>query len=89
MKKNKRQIGILGGSFDPIHMGHIGLAQETHDKFDLDQILFIPVFQSPHKASSPLASTSDRMEMLRLALKNTPVSVFAMWRLAGMNFPTL
>lgn len=70
MKKNKRQIGILGGSFDPIHMGHIGLAQETRDKFDLDQILFIPVFQSPHKASSPLASTSDRMKMLQLALKN-------------------
>ena len=69
MEKGKRQIGILGGSFDPVHMGHIGLAQETYDKFGLDKILFIPVFQSPNKAYSPLASIVDRREMLRLALK--------------------
>jgi len=69
MEKGKRQIGILGGSFDPVHMGHIGLAQETYDKFSLDQILFVPVFQSPHKPHFPLASTVHRGEMLRLALK--------------------
>ena len=50
-------------------MGHIGLAQETCEKFNLDQILFIPVFQSPHKANSPMTSTFHRMEMLRLALQ--------------------
>ena len=69
MEKDKHQIGILGGSFDPVHMGHIGLAQEVRDKFGLDQVLFIPVFQSPHKPHSPLASTVHRREMLRLALK--------------------
>ena len=53
MNKGKRQIGILGGGFDPVHMGHIGLAQETREKFSLDQILFIPVFQSPHKSHIP------------------------------------
>ncbi len=67
--KNNRQIGILGGSFDPIHNGHLGLAQETREKFGLDQIIFIPVLQSPHKTRAPLASTVDRREMLRLALK--------------------
>ena len=71
MNKGKRQIGMLGGSFDPVHMGHIGLAQETREKFSLDQILFIPVFQSPHKSHIPLTSTSHRMEMLRLALKDS------------------
>lgn len=70
MDKEKRKIGILGGSFDPVHMGHLGLAQETYDKFGLDQILFIPVFQSPHKSRSPSVSTIHRMEMLRLALKD-------------------
>lgn len=76
MKKDKRQIGILGGSFDPVHMGHLGLAQEAQDKFDLDQIIFIPVFQSPHKHHIPLASAVHRREMLRLALKdNTDFSV--------------
>ena len=44
MNQSKNQIGILGGSFDPVHMGHIGLAQETREKFGLDQVLFIPVF---------------------------------------------
>ena len=69
MKNDKRQIGILGGSFDPVHMGHIGLAQEVYDKFNLDKILFVPVFQSPHKSTTPLASNVHRREMLRLALK--------------------
>ena len=69
MDKDKPQIGILGGSFDPVHMGHIGLAQEAYEKFGLDQILFVPVFQSPHKSHTPLASTVHRREMLRLALK--------------------
>ena len=76
MGKNKLQIGILGGSFDPIHLGHIGLAQDAHDKFALDQIIFVPVFQSPHKPETPLASTLQRVEMLRLALKvNTNFSI--------------
>ena len=69
MNRGKNQIGILGGSFDPVHMGHIGLAQETHERFSLDQILFLPVFQSPHKPYIPLASSTHRMAMLRLALK--------------------
>ena len=38
MQKDKRQIGILGGGFDPVLLGHMGLAQETYDKFGLDQI---------------------------------------------------
>ena len=70
MNIDKHQIGILGGSFDPVHMGHIGLAQETYEKFNLDQILFVPVFQSPHKTNIPMATTFHRMEMLRLALQN-------------------
>ena len=76
MNQGKNQIGILGGSFDPVHMGHIGLAQETQSRFSLDQILFLPVFQSPHKSHIPLASSTHRMAMLRLALKgNTHFSI--------------
>ena len=69
MKRHRTKIGILGGSFDPVHMGHMGLAQETYDKFSLDKVLFIPVFQSPHKLHIPLASNYHRSEMLRLAFK--------------------
>ena len=70
MNQSIKQIGILGGSFDPVHIGHIGLAQETYERFRLDQILFLPVFQSPHKSHIPLASSTHRMAMLRLALKD-------------------
>ena len=79
MGKDKRKIGIFGGSFDPIHMGHLGLAQETYEKFGLNQVLFIPVFQSPHKPLTPLASAIHRLAMLRLALKeNTCFSILDM-----------
>ena len=71
MSKDKRQIGILGGSFDPVHMGHIGLAKETYEKFDLDQVLFVPAFQSPHKKNIPMTTIFHRMAMLRLALQNS------------------
>ena len=70
MNQGINQIGILCGSFNPVHMGHIGLAQETQSRFSLDQILFLPVFQSPHKSHIPLASSTHRMAMLRLALKD-------------------
>ena len=76
MNQGINQIGILGGSFDLVHMGNIGLAQETQSRFSLDQILFLPVFQSPHKSHIPLASSIHRMAMLRLALKdNTHFSI--------------
>ena len=72
MQKDTNKIGILGGSFDPIHIGHIGLAQEAYGKFGLNKVLFVPVFQSPNKSYIPLASTHHRKEMLRLAIqKNT------------------
>ena len=76
MNHGIKQIGILGGRVDAVHMGHIGLAQETQSRFSLDQILFLPVFQSPHKSHIPLASSTHRMAMLRLALKgNTHFSI--------------
>ena len=71
MFKDECQVGILGGSFDPVHMGHLGLAQEIYKKFDLDQVLFIPAFQTPHKKTAPLASSAHRLEMLKLALKDS------------------
>ena len=72
MSKDRQQIGILGGSFDPVHVGHIGLAHEIYKKFGLDQVLFVPVFQSPNKSHAPVTSATHRLEMLRLALKDIP-----------------
>lgn len=75
MSKNAdKRVGVLGGSFDPVHNGHIGLATQVQKKFQLDHILFIPAYLSPHKQDSKPASARHRLAMLKLAL--TPHSQF-------------
>jgi nicotinate-nucleotide adenylyltransferase len=64
-----KRIGILGGTFDPIHNGHLGLARETMKLFDLQKILFIPVNQAPHKLHYLPTSSKHRVAMLELALE--------------------
>lgn len=60
-------IGILGGTFDPVHNGHIRLALEAQQQLNLDQVRLIPVNIPPHR-SSPIANTDQRIEMLELAI---------------------
>ena len=64
-------FGILGGTFDPIHEGHIQIACQVMDHLKLDRVDFIPCFQSPHR-DHPIASEKHRLAMLKLALKNHP-----------------
>jgi nicotinate-nucleotide adenylyltransferase len=69
MKEKEKKIGFFGGSFDPIHIGHLQLALEAKEKYQLDQILFCPAFISPFKLNSPSAATAkDRFEMVKLAI---------------------
>lgn len=62
-----KRTGILGGTFDPIHFGHLRVAVEVKEKMDLDRIIFIPAGVPPHKIRPDLASATDRLEMTRLA----------------------
>ena len=65
----RKKIGLLGGSFDPIHFGHLHLAIEMFEKHALDQVLFVPAQLSPFKRQSPPQFNSkDRLEMVRLAI---------------------
>ena len=67
------KIGIMGGTFDPIHNGHLHLAQTALTQFDLDQIWFMPNGNPPHKKSETIKSTAeDRMKMTSLAIAPFP-----------------
>lgn len=61
------RIGILGGSFDPVHLGHITVAREARDQLDLGRVLFVPNRTPPHKGV--VAPARHRLEMVRIALQ--------------------
>ena len=66
------RIGLLGGTFNPIHLGHLHIAEQAHARLDFDQILFIPTGDPPHKSLKTLASAKHRLEMVKLAIKDSP-----------------
>ncbi|MBP3746934.1 MAG: nicotinate (nicotinamide) nucleotide adenylyltransferase [Ruminococcus sp.] len=63
------RIGIYGGSFNPVHNGHIHLARAAAEEFRLDRVYLVPSRISPHRSSAEYVSGEDRLEMLRLACK--------------------
>jgi nicotinate-nucleotide adenylyltransferase len=71
-REGQYALGILGGTFDPIHYGHLVAAEETRHAFALDSVIFIPCGQPYHKPKPPMASAEDRYEMARLAIASNP-----------------
>lgn len=63
------KIGILGGTFNPIHIGHLILAEEAREKLGLDRVIFVPAFFPPHKDNSDIAAAGARLSMVKLAIK--------------------
>jgi nicotinate-nucleotide adenylyltransferase len=63
-----RRIGILGGTFDPPHVGHLWLATLAADAIGLDRVLFMPAAQPPHKGGDQVTKATDRLLMTRLAV---------------------
>jgi len=64
------KFGIFGGSFDPIHIGHLIIAQFIYEQRNLDKIIFIPSFISPHKLDLNFSTPNHRLEMLKLSIKD-------------------
>ena len=62
------RIGVFGGSFDPVHLGHLILAENCRQQANLDQVLFIPSAMSPHKRDGAHGTDRQRLEMLDLAI---------------------
>lgn len=69
-EKNLKQIGLFGGTFNPVHFGHLRSAAEVRDRFLLDKVCFIPSSIPPHKSPSRIADAKDRFEMLKIAMKS-------------------
>jgi nicotinate-nucleotide adenylyltransferase len=67
-----QRIGILGGTFNPIHIGHLAIAQMAQEKVKLDKVIFVPAFIPPHKTVTHLADAKDRLGMVRLAITGNP-----------------
>jgi nicotinate-nucleotide adenylyltransferase len=63
-----RRLGLFGGSFDPVHLGHLLVAQAALEELQLDRLFFVPAAQSPFKPEQPLAPATERVRLLRLAL---------------------
>ncbi|HXG10312.1 MAG TPA: nicotinate-nucleotide adenylyltransferase, partial [Gemmataceae bacterium] len=66
------RIGILGGTFDPVHLGHLILAENGREQGRLDRVWFIPAAAPPHKLERPITPFERRVEMLRLAIVGNP-----------------
>lgn len=66
------KIAFFGGTFDPIHQGHLEIAQKAVDQLGLERVIFIPCRRSPHKPDAPQAKDIDRFEMLKLAIEKFP-----------------
>jgi len=62
-----RKIGILGGTFDPIHVGHLSIAQQVREALGLDEVVLVPAGAPPHKRADALAPAADRLAITRLA----------------------
>lgn len=68
-----KKIGILGGSFDPVHCGHLLLSRAVAEACKFDQIMLMPASKAPHKKQGTFATATERLNMLQLAIRNDPL----------------
>src|SRR5204863_6551141 len=66
------RIGIFGGTFDPVHMGHLILAEQCRDQAQLDEVRFLPSYRPPHKAEQAVTRFEHRCDMIELATAGHP-----------------
>jgi len=65
-------VGILGGTFDPIHHGHLGIAEEAREALGLERVLLVPAASPPHKPGRPVTEAAHRLAMVELAIAGNP-----------------
>ena len=67
-----KKVGIMGGTFNPIHNGHLFLAEHAFEQAGLDYVLFMPTMNPPHKAGIDIASAEHRINMVKSGIKSNP-----------------
>jgi len=67
-----RRVGILGGTFDPVHYGHLVIAEQVREALGLDRVLFVPAAMPPHKLDEAVTPAADRVAMVELAIAGNP-----------------
>lgn len=72
MNKQKKHVGIMGGTFDPIHCGHLLAAEQAREQAGLDEVWFMPTHIPPHKSRQHLTAAQDRLRMVELAVADNP-----------------
>ena len=70
--KSGKNIGLFGGTFDPVHTAHLTVAREAADQVGLDEVLFVPASNPPHKTGATGACYEDRYRMVELACEQDP-----------------
>lgn len=68
-------IGIMGGTFNPIHLGHVNLAKAAYEQFKLDKVIFLPAGDPPHKKDQSIINGKHRMNMVQIAIRDYPYFV--------------
>ena len=73
MCTKRKRVGIMGGTFDPVHIGHLILGETAYEQFELDEVLFMPAGNPPHKKNRAHRATNEqRCEMVRRAIATNP-----------------
>ena len=67
-----RRVGVMGGTFDPIHVGHLAVAEEAREFLQLERIVFVPAGQPPHKRADEVTPVEHRLAMVELAIGDNP-----------------
>lgn len=77
--ERQQRIALFGGTFDPVHEGHLEVAENAVTSLGLDRVIFLPCRQSPHKSKAAGASEEERLEMLRLVTNGLPWAEVSDW----------
>ncbi|ACL70091.1 nicotinate-nucleotide adenylyltransferase [Halothermothrix orenii] len=72
MDNRYQRIAVMGGTFDPVHLGHLIIAEQSYNHFHLDKVIFMPAGIPPHKSGKKITASRHRLEMLKRAISDNP-----------------